>query len=42
MKVTAVPPPVPILAQDQKRWQALANVVMNLWVPWNAGNFLTS
>jgi len=30
------------LAQDSDRWQALVNVVMNLWVPQNAGNFLTS
>ena len=30
------------LAQDRDRWQALANVVMNLQVPKNANNFLTS
>jgi hypothetical protein len=30
------------LAQDRDRWQALENVVMNIWVPRNAGNFLTS
>jgi len=30
------------LAQDRDRWWALVNVVMNLWVPSNAGNFLTS
>ena len=29
------------LAQDRDRWQALANVAMKLWVPRNAGNFLT-
>jgi len=28
------------LAQDRDGWRALW--VMNLWVPWNAGNFLTS
>jgi len=30
------------LAQDTDRWQVLVNVVMNLQVPQNAGNFLTS
>jgi hypothetical protein len=30
------------LAQDGDRCLALVNVVMNLWVPLNAGNFLTS
>jgi hypothetical protein len=30
------------LAQDRDRWQALVNVVMNLQVPQNAGNFLDS
>jgi len=30
------------LAQDRERWQALANAVVKLQVPYNAGNFLTS
>ena len=30
------------LAQDRDRWQALANVLMNLRVPLNVGNGLTS
>jgi len=30
------------LAQDMDRWRALANEVMNLRVPLNAENFLTS
>jgi len=30
------------LAQDRDRWQTLVNVVMNLRVPQNAGNFMTS
>jgi hypothetical protein len=30
------------LAQDRDRWQTLVNAAMNLRVPQNAGNFLTS
>ena len=30
------------LAQDRDRWWVLVNVVMNLRVPQNAGNFWTS
>jgi hypothetical protein len=29
-------------AQDRDRWRGLVNMEMNLWVPQNAGNFLTS
>ena len=30
------------LAQDRDRWWALITVVINLQVPYNSGNFLTS
>jgi hypothetical protein len=30
------------LAQHRDKWQLLLNAVMNLWVPLNAGNLLTS
>jgi hypothetical protein len=30
------------LAQDRDQWTILVNTVMNLWVPYNVGKFLSS
>jgi len=30
------------LAQDRDGWWALVTAIMNIWVPENAGNFLSS
>ena len=30
------------LVQDRDTWRVLVNVIMNLWVLYNAGDFLTS
>jgi hypothetical protein len=30
------------VVHSRERWRALVNAVMNLLVPYNAGNFLTS
>ena len=31
-----------VLAEDRNRWRAVGNAIMNLWDPYNEGNFLTS
>jgi len=28
------------VAQDRDRWRGLVNMIVNLWVPLNAGNYL--
>jgi hypothetical protein len=30
------------LAKERGRWRALVNTAMNLWIPLNAGKFLSS
>jgi hypothetical protein len=30
------------VAEDRDQWSALVNMVMNLWVPYNTGKFLSS
>lgn len=30
------------IAQNRDRWRAVMNMVMNLWVRYNVGNFFTS
>jgi len=29
------------LAKDVGQWQTVVNMVMNLWIPWKAKNFMT-
>jgi hypothetical protein len=29
-----------VMAQDRDRWRSLVNVVMNFWIPENAGEYL--
>jgi hypothetical protein len=30
------------MAEDRDQWSALVNTVLNPWVPWNAGKFLSA
>jgi len=30
------------MAQFRDKWQPVVNVIMNIWVPYNVDNFLTS
>jgi hypothetical protein len=30
------------LSEDRYQWKVLVNTIMNLWVPYNVGNFLNS
>jgi hypothetical protein len=30
------------LAQDRDQWRALVNTIMNILIPYNSGNFLSS
>jgi hypothetical protein len=30
------------VAQNKKKWRAFVNAIMNVWVPYNAENFLTT
>jgi hypothetical protein len=30
------------LVEDRDRWRAIVNAIMNLWAPYNVGDFLIS